>query len=59
MYGIKEMEIIPLTIISGIELLAGIYKQNSKDKISINGIESPDSTIDGPFYDSLHYKIRM
>ena len=59
MNGIKDRKIISLTIVSGKELFAVIYKKNKKGNIRVNQIEMPDSKFDGPFGDSLHYKINM
>ncbi|MEO9070438.1 MAG: hypothetical protein ABI261_05355 [Ginsengibacter sp.] len=59
MNGIKDRKIIPLTIVSGKDLFAVIYKETNKANIRINQIEMPDSWFDGPFGDSLHYKIKM
>ena len=57
--GIKDKKIIPITIKSGNELFAVIHKADKKANIRINQIEMPDSTFDGPFGDSLHYKLKM
>lgn len=59
MDGLKDRKIIPLNIVSAKELFAVIHKENKKANIRINQIEMPDSTFDGPFGDSLHYKIKM
>lgn len=59
MNGIQDMKIITLTIVSGKQLFAVIYKENKKSNIRINRVEMPDSTFDGPFGDSLHYKINV
>jgi hypothetical protein len=57
--GINDNKTIPLTIQSGKELFAVIHKDNRRANIRINQIEMPDSTFDGPFGDSLHYKLKM
>jgi len=59
MAGLKDRKIIPLTIVSGKELFAVIHKENGNANIRINQLALPDSTFDGPFGDSLHYKIKM
>ncbi len=57
--GIKDKKIIPITIKSGTKLFAVIDKANKRANIRINQLEMPDSTFDGPFGDSLHYKVKM
>lgn len=59
MMGSKDRKIIPLCIVSGKELFAVIDKEDKKANIRINQIQMPDSTFDGPFGDSFHYKIKM
>jgi hypothetical protein len=59
MNGIKDRKVIPLNIVSGKELFAVIHKNDGKDNIRINQLEMPDGTFDGPFGDSLYYKIKI
>lgn len=59
MDGLKDRKVIPLNIVSAKKLFTVIHKENKKANIRINQIEIPDSTFDGPFGDSLHYKIKM
>lgn len=59
MNGIKDRKIIPLNIVSGKELFAVIHKNDGKDNIRINQLEMPNGTFDGPFGDSLYYKIKI
>ncbi|MDQ6904059.1 MAG: hypothetical protein M3139_13740 [Bacteroidota bacterium] len=54
-----EQKIISITIASGQQLFATLHKKNKRFNVRINQIEMPDSTFDGPFGDSLHYKIKM
>ena len=56
---INDRKIIPITIKSGNELFAIVHKANKKANIRINQVEMPDSTFDGPFGDSLQYKLKM
>lgn len=56
--GNKDRKILSVEISSGKNLFAVIEK-NKNENIRINQIEMPDSTFDGPFGDSLHYKIKM
>ena len=57
--GIKDKQTILVAIKSGNELFAVINKDNRKANIRINQIEMPDSTFDGPFGDSLHYRLKI
>lgn len=55
----KEQKIIPVTVASGQELFATVHYLNKRFNVRINQVEMPDSTFDGPFGDSMHYKIKM
>ena len=55
----REQKIISITIASGEQLFATVHKKNKGFNVRINQIEMPDNTFDGPFGDSLHYKIKM
>lgn len=57
--GAKKQKIISVMIVSGHQLFATIYKKNKNSNIRINQIEMPDSTLDGPFGDSMHYQVKM
>lgn len=59
MNGIKDKKIITLNIVSGKELFAVIHKKDGKDNIRISQVEMPDGAFDGPFSDSLYYKIKI
>lgn len=58
MNNADEHLIVPLKISFGDSIYAFLTSEDKKANIRINQIQLPDSTLDGPFGTSLHYKIK-